>query len=103
MNKDKSKEKKQPNKKDKDKLREKHRRELEETKIEQEKETARIQRTLLVILVEILKRTGIVNAYEQFLRSICKNGLPEPSNVYEFAAQFVLKYEKKIKERQNKR
>jgi hypothetical protein len=32
--------------------------------------------------VEILKQTGIVNAYEQFLRSICKNGLPDPINVY---------------------
>ena len=50
-------------------------------------------------LVEKLKQTGIVNAYEQFLRSICKNGLPEPSNVYEFAAQFILKYEKKMREK----
>jgi hypothetical protein len=49
--------------------------------------------------VEKLKQTGIVNAYEQFLRSICKNGLPEPSNVYEFAAQFILKYEKKMREK----
>lgn len=44
-----------------------------------------------------------MNAYEQFLRSICKNGLPEPSNVYEFAAQFVLKYERKMKDKQNKK
>lgn len=50
-------------------------------------------------LVEKLKQTGIVNAYEQFLRSICKNGLPKPSNVYEFAAQFILKYEKKMREK----
>lgn len=49
--------------------------------------------------MEKLKQTGIVNAYEQFLRSICKNGLPEPSNVYEFAAQFILKYEKKMREK----
>ena len=26
--------------------------------------------------VDVLKKTGVVNAYEQFLRSICKNGLP---------------------------
>ena len=51
----------------------------------------------------MLKRTGIVNAYEQFLRSICKNGLPETSNVYEFAAQFIIKYEKKVREKQVKR
>jgi hypothetical protein len=28
--------------------------------------------------------------------------LPEPSNVYEFAAQFMLKYEKRIREKKMK-
>jgi len=44
-----------------------------------------------------------VSAYEQFLRNICKNGLPEPANVYELAAQFVLKFEKKHKIKQQKK
>jgi hypothetical protein len=44
-----------------------------------------------------LKATGLVTAYEQFLRNLCKNGLPDPANIYELAAQSVLKYEKKYK------
>jgi len=30
------------------------------------------------------------------LRAICKNGLPE-ANIFEFAAQQILKYQKKMK------
>ena len=46
-----------------------------------------------------LRDTGVVDAYESFIRSICKNGLPEPSNVYELAAQHVLRCGKKKKEK----
>jgi len=43
-----------------------------------------------------LERSGILDAYEYFLRAICKNGLPE-ANIFEFAAQQILKYQKKMK------
>jgi len=57
MNKEKSKPKgKALNKKDQEKLREKHRRELEEAKIEQEKEIARQQCIYTIIKYKDLKR-----------------------------------------------
>ncbi|EAR95805.3 hypothetical protein TTHERM_00877000 (macronuclear) [Tetrahymena thermophila SB210] len=42
----------------------------------------------------ILETSGILDAYEYFLRQLCKNGLPS-GNVYEFAAQQILKFERK--------
>ncbi|CAD8092017.1 unnamed protein product [Paramecium sonneborni] len=43
---------------------------------------------------QILNNSGVLAAYEYFLRKLCKDGFPN-GNVYEFAAQAVLKYEKK--------
>ena len=37
------------------------------------------------------------------MRNICKFGLPEPRNVYEMAAQHVLKHEKKMNEKKQKK
>ncbi|CAD8098513.1 unnamed protein product [Paramecium sonneborni] len=45
---------------------------------------------------QILNNSGVLAAYEYFLRRLCKDGFPS-RNVYEFAAQAVLKYEKKNK------
>jgi hypothetical protein len=35
--------------------------------------------------------------HADFLRSVCKNGLPD-TNIFEFAAQQILKYQKKMKQ-----
>lgn len=51
----------------------------------------------LFTIVQVLERSGILDAYEYFLRAICKNGLPE-ANIFEFAAQQILKYQKKVKQ-----
>jgi hypothetical protein len=37
-----------------------------------------------------------INYLSDLLRQLCKKGLPT-GNIYEFAAQTVLKYEKKLK------
>jgi hypothetical protein len=50
-------------------------------------------------LVRRLKETGLVDAYQKFLRSLCIEGLPEHSILYEKAAQYVLQYEKKMKKK----
>ena len=44
-----------------------------------------------------MKGTGLVQAYESFLRSLCVGGLPEQNILYEKAAQYILKYEKNMK------
>jgi hypothetical protein len=44
----------------------------------------------------------MLDAYEYFLRAICKNGLPE-ANIFEFAAQQILKYQKKMKLKDGKK
>ena len=49
----------------------------------------------------LIKDTGLVEAYEQFLRTICKYGLPT-GDLYEFAAQQMEKYERKKKARELK-
>lgn len=36
---------------------------------------------MYLILVQVLERSGILDAYEYFLRAICKNGLPE-ANIF---------------------
>jgi hypothetical protein len=43
----------------------------------------------------------LLEAYEMFLRAICKHGLPT-GDVYEFAAQQIEKYEKKKKAKELK-
>lgn len=43
---------------------------------------------------QILNNSGVLAAYEYFLRRLCKDGFPS-GNVYEYAAQAVLKFEKK--------
>lgn len=52
--------------------------------------------------VNILETSGMLDAYEYFLRAICKNGLPE-ANIFEFAAQQILKYQKKMKLKEGKK
>ncbi len=52
--------------------------------------------------IKVLETSGILDAYEYYLRSICKMGLPEV-NVFEHAAQQILKYEKKHREKIRKR
>ena len=47
---------------------------------------------------DVIKESGLLEAYELFLRAICKHGLPT-GDVYEFAAQQIEKYEKKKKMR----
>ena len=42
----------------------------------------------------LIKQT--INYLSDLLRQLCKKGLPT-GNIYEFAAQTVLKYEKKLK------
>jgi|LakMenEpi03Aug12_release.lakeMendotaPanAssembly.Ray.scaffolds.fasta_scaffold252993_2 hypothetical protein len=44
----------------------------------------------------LIKETGLLDAYELFLRTICKYGLPT-GDIYEFAAQQIEKYERKKK------
>lgn len=39
----------------------------------------------------MLKLSGILDAYEQFLKTLCKYGLPT-GDVYEFAAQQIEKF-----------
>ena len=46
--------------------------------------------------LKILKNSGILDAYEHLLESLCKYGLPT-GDLYEFSALTVLKYEKKFK------
>ena len=48
-----------------------------------------------------LQKSGIINAYEYLLTSLCENGLPT-GNLYEFAALMMLKYEKRMKTQQRK-
>ena len=51
------------------------------------------------IIESILDKSGILHAYEYFLRKLCKEGFPN-GNIHEYAAQMVLKYEKKKKAEQ---
>ena len=41
---------------------------------------------------------GLLDGYEFFLKHLAESGIPQ-ANVFEFAAQSVLKYEKKIKKK----
>ena len=49
----------------------------------------------------LIKDTGLLEAYELFLRTICKYGLPT-GDIYEFAAQQIEKYERKKKAKELK-
>ena len=49
----------------------------------------------------MLKSSGVLNAYQDLLGSLCKYGLPT-EDLYEFSALTVLKYEKKLKAQRKK-
>ena len=49
----------------------------------------------------MLKSSGILNAYQDLLGSLCKYGLPT-EDLYEFSALTVLKFEKKLKAQRKK-
>ncbi len=46
--------------------------------------------------LKVLKSSGILDAYQGLLVSLCKYGLPT-EDLYEFSALNVLKHEKKLK------
>ena len=48
-----------------------------------------------------MKNSGILDAYQYLLTSLCKYGLPT-GDLYEFSALQVLRYEKKIKNEKKK-
>ena len=50
----------------------------------------------LFLGLKVLKSSGILDAYQGLLVSLCKYGLPT-EDLYEFSALTVLKHEKKIK------
>ena len=50
----------------------------------------------ICIGLKVLKSSGILNAYQDLLGSLCKYGLLT-EDLYEFSALTVLKYEKKLK------
>lgn len=52
--------------------------------------------------INFLVNTGLLEAYEYCLRSLCKAGLPD-GNVYEYAALKMLKFEKKFKAEKRKK
>lgn len=43
---------------------------------------------------DVLKTSGILDAYEKVLKLLCKHGLPT-GRIFEYAAQEILKFEKK--------
>lgn len=51
--------------------------------------------------LKVLKSSGVLNAYQDLLGSLCKYGLPT-EDLYEFSALTVLKYEKKLKVQRKK-
>ena len=51
---------------------------------------------LVSIGLKVLKSSGILDAYQGLLVSLCKYGLPT-EDLYEFSALNVLKHEKKLK------
>ena len=46
--------------------------------------------------LKVLKSSGILDAYQGLLVSLCKYGLPT-EDLYEFSALTILKHEKKLK------
>jgi len=51
--------------------------------------------------LKLLKTSGILDAYQYLLTSLCKYGLPT-GDLYEFAALQILRYEKKLKSQKKK-
>jgi len=51
--------------------------------------------------LKVLKSSGILDAYQGLLVSLCKYGLPT-EDLYEFSALTVLKHEKKLKAQKKK-
>jgi len=74
-------EKKKGGKKDKEKDKERERMAEEEARKERERQEAQARSKFYCYLVGVLERSGILDAYEYFLRAICKNGLPE-ANIF---------------------
>jgi len=46
--------------------------------------------------IKTLKNSGVLDAYQNLLTSLCKYGLPT-GDLYEFSALTMLRYEKKLK------
>lgn len=51
--------------------------------------------------LKVLKSSGILDAYQGLLVSLCKYGLPT-EDLYEFSALTILKHEKKLKAQRKK-
>ena len=51
--------------------------------------------------LKTLKQSGILDAYQGLLESLCKYGLPT-QDLYEFSALTILKHEKKLKNQKKK-
>ena len=56
---------------------------------------------LVTIGLKVLKTSGILDAYQGLLVSLCKYGLPT-EDLYEFSALTILKHEKKLKVQRKK-
>ena len=52
--------------------------------------------SLIYVGLKVLKSSGILDAYQGLLVSLCKYGLPT-EDLYEFSALTILKHEKKLK------
>lgn len=84
-------------------LREQLQKEREQQLLEEIEKTERnafarkVRQSLVISLgLKTLKNSGILDAYQNLLTSLCKYGLPT-GDLYEFSALTVLKYEKKLK------
>ena len=61
----------------------------------------KVNSCVLFLGLKTLKQSGILDAYQYLLESLCKYGLPT-GDVYEFSALTVLRYEKKVKQSKKK-
>lgn len=74
-----------------------------EKPIKDEKEPVIISKSVLKLKgkFSILEDSGLFQAYEGLLRNLCQNGLPI-GDIYEYAAVHILKFEKKMKQKERK-
>lgn len=56
----------------------------------------------LIFLAQYLMESGMLEAYEYILRSLCKAGLPE-GNIFDYTASKLVKFETKWKTEQKKK
>ena len=56
---------------------------------------------ILTLGLKVLKQSGILDAYQGLLVSLCKYGLPT-EDLYEFSALTILKHEKKLRAQKKK-